>query len=56
MCLASNHVAQVSGAHFVAEVIEWTGYAIATGFVLSPAVFAAFNCACLARARMGTQT
>ena len=32
----------VSGAHFVAEVFEWTGYGIACGS-LAPAAFAAFN-------------
>ena len=33
----------VSGAHFVGEVIEWTGFAIATGGSYSALVFAAFN-------------
>jgi 3-oxo-5-alpha-steroid 4-dehydrogenase 1 len=33
----------VSGAHFVGEIIEWTGYAIASGFSYAPTVFAAFN-------------
>ena len=32
----------MSGAHFVAEVIEWSGYAIATASY-APIVFAAFN-------------
>lgn len=33
----------VSGAHFVGEIIEWIGFATATGFVSAPAAFAAFN-------------
>ena len=35
-------VEYVSGAHFVAEVIEWSGYALAAGSY-APIVFAAFN-------------
>ena len=33
----------VSGAHFVGEIIEWTGLAVATGFASAPTVFAVFN-------------
>ena len=33
----------VSGAHFVGEIIEWTGFAMATGFATAPSAFAAFN-------------
>ena len=33
----------VSGAHFVGEIIEWAGLAIATGFQSAPTAFAAFN-------------
>ncbi len=33
----------VSGAHFVGEIIEWIGFATATGFVAAPTAFAAFN-------------
>ena len=34
----------ISGAHFVGEIIEWSGYAIAA-WSYAPLVFAAFNCA-----------
>jgi len=33
----------VSGAHFVGEIIEWIGLAVATRFSPAPAAFAAFN-------------
>mmetsp|Transcript_3156 Transcript_3156/g.10539 ORF Transcript_3156/g.10539 Transcript_3156/m.10539 type:complete len:289 (+) Transcript_3156:208-1074(+) len=33
----------VSGAHFVGEIIEWSGYALASGASYAPLVFAAFN-------------
>ena len=33
----------VSGAHFVGEIIEWSGYAVACNFATAPLAFAAFN-------------
>ena len=33
----------VSGAHFVAEILEWSGFAIATNGAMAPLAFAAFN-------------
>ncbi|KAA0149917.1 hypothetical protein FNF27_02595 [Cafeteria roenbergensis] len=33
----------VSGANFFGEIVEWTGYALASGFALPPVAFAVFT-------------